>query len=198
MYLRLKGAGIFYKALNTPERIDVIEKMGHIEREDAAFLREAATFYRALDHGQRVSTGHAAGSLMPKSQAQFEVLTNLISKTLDARTSARPAHRCDSTRRPRAHARFLQSAVRPMMWGMPQLWQGHLVLCKPHLSGRRPDRGPSPRVLPQHGTQSATTPLFVLRPSRAALDRDKPDRGPPMSATGVRPTNSWRNSRRRH
>jgi glutamate-ammonia-ligase adenylyltransferase len=77
MYLRLKGAGIFYKALNTPERIDVIEKMGHLEREDADFLREAATFYRALDHGQRVSTGHAEGSL-PKSQAQFEVLTNLV------------------------------------------------------------------------------------------------------------------------
>jgi glutamate-ammonia-ligase adenylyltransferase len=79
MYLRLKGAGIFYKALNTPERIDVIEKMGHLEREDADFLREAATFYRALDHGQRVSAGHAEGSL-PKSQAQFEVLTNLVKR----------------------------------------------------------------------------------------------------------------------
>ena len=79
MYLRLKGAGIFYKALNTPERIDVIEKMGHLEREDADFLREAATFYRALDHGQRVSIGHAEGSL-PKSQAQFEVLTNLVKR----------------------------------------------------------------------------------------------------------------------
>ena len=30
MYLRLKGAGIFFKVLNTPERIDVIEKMGHL------------------------------------------------------------------------------------------------------------------------------------------------------------------------
>jgi glutamate-ammonia-ligase adenylyltransferase len=79
MYLRLKGAGIFYKMLNTPERIDVIEKMGHLEREDADFLREAATFYRALDHGQRVSTGHAEGSL-PASQAQFEVLTNLVKR----------------------------------------------------------------------------------------------------------------------
>jgi [glutamine synthetase] adenylyltransferase / [glutamine synthetase]-adenylyl-L-tyrosine phosphorylase len=79
MYLRLKGAGIFYKALNTPERIDVIEKMGHLEREDADFLREAATFYRALDHGQRVSTGHAEGSL-PKAQAQFEVLTSLVKR----------------------------------------------------------------------------------------------------------------------
>ena len=74
---RLKGAGIFYRVLNTPERIDVIEKMGHLEREDAGFLRDAATFYRALDHGQRVATGHAEGSL-PVSQAQFEVLTNLV------------------------------------------------------------------------------------------------------------------------
>ena len=32
MYLRLKSAGIFYKVLNTPERIDIIEKMGHLER----------------------------------------------------------------------------------------------------------------------------------------------------------------------
>jgi glutamate-ammonia-ligase adenylyltransferase len=77
MYLRLKGAGIFYKVLNTPERIDVIEKMGHLDREDADFLRDAATFYRAIDHGQRVATGHAEGSL-PTSQAQFENLTNLV------------------------------------------------------------------------------------------------------------------------
>ncbi len=79
MYLRLRGAGIFYKVLNTPERIDVIEKMGHLEPADAAFLREAATFYRALDHGQRISTGHAEGSL-PGSQAQFEVLTDLVKR----------------------------------------------------------------------------------------------------------------------
>ena len=77
MYLRLKGAGIFYRVLNTPERIDVIEKMGHLDREDADFLRDAATFYRAVDHGQRIVTGHAEGSL-PTSQAQFEVLTDLV------------------------------------------------------------------------------------------------------------------------
>ena len=79
MYLRLKGAGIFYKALNTPERIDVIEKMGHLEREDADFLRDAATFYRALDHGQRVSTGHAEGAL-PTAPGQFEILTSLVKR----------------------------------------------------------------------------------------------------------------------
>jgi glutamate-ammonia-ligase adenylyltransferase len=77
MYLRLRGAGIFYKVLNTPERIDVIEKMGHLDREDADFLREAATFYRALDHGQRIATGHAEGSL-PTAQGQFEMLTGLV------------------------------------------------------------------------------------------------------------------------
>jgi glutamate-ammonia-ligase adenylyltransferase len=79
MYLRLRGAGIFYKSLNTPERIDVIEAMGHLEREEADFLREAAAFYRALDHGQRVSTGHAEGNL-PTSQSQFEILTSLVNR----------------------------------------------------------------------------------------------------------------------
>lgn len=77
MYLRLKGAGIFYKVLNTPARIDVIEKMGHLERSDADFLRDAATFYRALDHGLRVLTGHAEGDL-PAAGAQLETLAALV------------------------------------------------------------------------------------------------------------------------
>ncbi|HWQ53262.1 MAG TPA: hypothetical protein VN442_06225 [Bryobacteraceae bacterium] len=77
MYLRLKGAGIFYKVLNTPQRIDVIEKMGHLDREDADFLWEAATFYRAVDHGLRLATGHTAGSL-PTSPSQFENLACLV------------------------------------------------------------------------------------------------------------------------
>jgi [glutamine synthetase] adenylyltransferase / [glutamine synthetase]-adenylyl-L-tyrosine phosphorylase len=77
MYLRLRGAGIFYKVLNTPERIDVIEKMGHLDREDADFLRDAATFYRAVDHGQRVSTGRVEGSL-PTAPSQLEMLTSLV------------------------------------------------------------------------------------------------------------------------
>ncbi|MFB3829099.1 MAG: glutamine-synthetase adenylyltransferase [Bryobacteraceae bacterium] len=76
MYLRLKGAGIFYKVLNTPARIDVIEKMGHLDREDADFLRDAAAFYRSIDHGQRLATGRAAADL-PTSQAQLETLAEL-------------------------------------------------------------------------------------------------------------------------
>ena len=77
MYLRLKSAGFFFKVLNTPERIDIIEKMGHIEREDAAFLRDAATFFRAIDHGLRVATGHAEGRL-PTNPAQLAILTELV------------------------------------------------------------------------------------------------------------------------
>jgi len=77
MYLRLRGAGIFYKVLNTPARIDVIEQMGHLERADADFLRDAAVFYRAIDHGLRVSSGYAGGHL-PTSPSQSETLADLV------------------------------------------------------------------------------------------------------------------------
>ena len=77
MYLRLRGAGIFYKVLNTPARIDVIEQMGHLEREDADFLRDAAVFYRAIEHGLRVSSGYAGGHL-PTSPSQSETLAELV------------------------------------------------------------------------------------------------------------------------
>ncbi|MBV9508337.1 MAG: glutamine-synthetase adenylyltransferase [Acidobacteriia bacterium] len=79
MYLRLKGAGIFYRVLNTPERIDVIEKMGHLDRDEADFLRESATFHRAIDHGQRIISGRAEGSL-PTASAQLELLTHLVKR----------------------------------------------------------------------------------------------------------------------
>jgi glutamate-ammonia-ligase adenylyltransferase len=77
MYLRLKSAGLFFKVLNTPERIDIVEKMGHLDRDDAAFLREAAVFDRAVDHGLRVSTGHAEGRL-PTNRAHMAILTDLV------------------------------------------------------------------------------------------------------------------------
>jgi glutamate-ammonia-ligase adenylyltransferase len=79
MYLRLRGAGIFYKVLNTPERIDVIEKMGHLDHAEAVFLNDAATFYRAVDHGLRVSTGHTEGSL-PHAPAQLQTLAGLVTR----------------------------------------------------------------------------------------------------------------------
>jgi len=79
MYLRLKSAGIFFPVLNTPARIDVIEKMGHLDRADAQFLRDAATFYRAVDHGLRVSSGHAEGTL-PTAAAQRDLLSDLVQR----------------------------------------------------------------------------------------------------------------------
>ena len=126
MYLRLKGAGIFYKVLNTPERIDVIEKMGHLDREDADFLREAATFYRALDHGQRVSMGHAEGSL-PTSQAQFEVLTELVKRWTPEHLHQRAAGR-DAARDPPTHARIFQPPVRQVMSSVIALQELLLML----------------------------------------------------------------------
>ncbi len=89
MYLRLKSAGIFFKVLNTPERIDVIEKMGHLEHEDAEFLLDAATFYRAVDHGLRVYSGHAEGKL-PTSDGPLEVLTNLVHRWTPERLHDKP------------------------------------------------------------------------------------------------------------
>jgi len=77
MYLRLKSAGVFFKVLNTPARIEVLENLGQLDRADAKFLYEAATFYRALDHGIRVLTGHAEAKL-PSSEAHLESLGALL------------------------------------------------------------------------------------------------------------------------
>ena len=77
MYLRLKSAGIFFSVLNTPARIEVLESMGHMDRAGAKFLLDAATFYRALDHGLRVLSGHAEGKL-PKSEVHRETIAALL------------------------------------------------------------------------------------------------------------------------
>ena len=77
LYLRLKSASVFYTVLNTPERIAVLEGLELLTGADAAFLREAATFYRAIDHGLRMICGHAEDRL-PKPGAQLDTLTALI------------------------------------------------------------------------------------------------------------------------
>jgi glutamate-ammonia-ligase adenylyltransferase len=82
MYLRLKSAGIFFQSLNTPERIEVLESMHHLDRTDAGFLSDAATFYRALDHGLRVRSGHAEGKL--PLGAQRAALASLIKRWTSA------------------------------------------------------------------------------------------------------------------
>jgi len=57
----------------------VIEQMGHVDREDVEMLISAATFYRAVDHGIRVSTGQADGRL-PANPAQVAILTELVGR----------------------------------------------------------------------------------------------------------------------
>ncbi len=154
MYLRLKGAGIFYKVLNTPARIDVIEQMGHLERADADFLRDAAIFYRALDHGVRVSTGHAGGTLPIRRFAARK--PQRAGAPLDARSSARPAARHRTGADPGPHARVLRPAVRGVANpdSEPRPWDHR----------RRP-----PRVgLELCAERVAQQPLFGFHPDRGA------------------------------
>jgi glutamate-ammonia-ligase adenylyltransferase len=88
MYLRLKGAGLFFKSLNTPERIDIVEKMGHLERDDAEFLLRATTYLRAVDHACRVVLGRAEEKL-PVEPHDREKLTKLVQRwTLQHVTTA--------------------------------------------------------------------------------------------------------------
>jgi glutamate-ammonia-ligase adenylyltransferase len=87
MYLRLRSAGIFYRVLNTPARIEVIENMGLLDRASTHFLADAATFYRALDHGLRLISGHAEGKL-PSSDAQMETLGQLLKRWTQVPLSA--------------------------------------------------------------------------------------------------------------
>lgn len=82
MYLRLKTAGVFFRSLNTPERIEVLENMHILDKSEAGFLRDAATFYRALDHGLRVRSGHAEGKL--PAAAQRAALAILIMRWTSA------------------------------------------------------------------------------------------------------------------
>jgi glutamate-ammonia-ligase adenylyltransferase len=77
MYLRLRGAGRFFRVLNTPARIEVIAQMGDLSRDQVEFLTQAATFFRAVDHGIRISTGHADGRL-PTNPQQVAILTELV------------------------------------------------------------------------------------------------------------------------
>lgn len=87
MYLRLRGGGMFFKTLNTPERIDIVEKMGHLEQVDAEFLLQATTYYRALDHAIRIVTGRAEQKL-PASHEQRAMVANLMYRWTGQRVEA--------------------------------------------------------------------------------------------------------------
>ncbi len=87
MYLRLKGAGMFYKSLNTPERIDVVENMGHLDCPEAQFLLEATTYFRALDHALRVVTGRTEERI-PAAPEQREMIAELMQRWTGKRIAA--------------------------------------------------------------------------------------------------------------
>lgn len=87
MYLRLKGAGMFFKSLNTPERIDILEKMGHLDAQDAEFLLQTTTSFRALDHAIRLVTGRAEERL-PSSPTEREMVAELIHRWTHERSTA--------------------------------------------------------------------------------------------------------------
>ncbi len=77
LFLRLKNAGIYYRALNTPARIKALEAIGALNAQNASFLTDAATFYRALDHAIRLISGKAEGHL-PKSSSQRDNLESIL------------------------------------------------------------------------------------------------------------------------
>ena len=95
MYLRLKSAGVFYKVLNTPDRIEVLQSMGDLDRASARFLDSAATFYRSLDHGLRMLSGHAEGKL-PKAAALMDALGALLKRWTDIPLSDLPKVRTET------------------------------------------------------------------------------------------------------
>ena len=78
---------MFYKSLNTPERIDVVEKMGHLDRGDAEFLLIATTYFRALDHAIRLVTGRAEEKI-PAAPLQRDMIAELLQRWTGHTTSA--------------------------------------------------------------------------------------------------------------
>lgn len=77
MYLRLRGAGMFFKSLNTPERIEIVERMGHLDRSAAEQLLDATTYFRAVDHALRLLHGRPESKL-PADAAELRMTADLV------------------------------------------------------------------------------------------------------------------------
>jgi glutamate-ammonia-ligase adenylyltransferase len=78
---------MFFKSLNTPERIDIVEKMGHLERSDAEFLQRATRHFRALDHAVRVVRGRSEEKI-PAAPDQREMIVELMRRWTGERPTA--------------------------------------------------------------------------------------------------------------
>lgn len=87
MFLRLRGAGMFFKSLNTPERIDIVEKTGLLERSDAEFLLIATTYYRALEHAIRLVSGRAEEKI-PAAPLPRAMIAQLLQRWTSYTTSS--------------------------------------------------------------------------------------------------------------
>ena len=110
MYLRLRGAGVFYKVLNTPARIDVIEKMGHLSTRGRRLPARCQHFLPRA--GSRAAAGDRTCRGQPADGAgQFEVLTNLVKRWTPEHLHQEPLD-VTLARYPAAHARVLRPPVR--------------------------------------------------------------------------------------
>jgi glutamate-ammonia-ligase adenylyltransferase len=77
MYLRLRGAGLFFKSLNTPERIEILERMGHLDRPAAELLLDATTYFRAVDHALRLLHGRPESKL-PSDPSELRITADMV------------------------------------------------------------------------------------------------------------------------
>lgn len=87
LYLRLRGAVVFFDYLSTPARIELVRQSGQITPPQAELLLKAATFYRGLDHAIRTATGQPSPDF-PSSSTSESTLRELM-----ARWGAAPAGR---------------------------------------------------------------------------------------------------------
>ena len=70
---------MFFPVLNTPERIDIIERMGHLDREEAGFLRDAAVFL-SLGRSCFAYILRVGGGRSPDRARETRAVTELITR----------------------------------------------------------------------------------------------------------------------
>ena len=78
MYLRLRDAGLFFRSLNTPQRIEILRTSHSLTTSQAETIARLAVFFRSLDHGIRVSAGPT--NRIPTSRSQLEMATELLGR----------------------------------------------------------------------------------------------------------------------
>lgn len=79
LYLRLRGAVIFFDYLSTPARVEVVRASAQVTPPQAELLQSAATFYRGLDHAVRTVTG-ATSAQIPAGPALERNLKTLLER----------------------------------------------------------------------------------------------------------------------